>query len=208
MPKLPTIPLPEFAEETVANQQQIRDRITELAKTIAKDFKPILKGDEKIMLICVLKGSYIFTADLARALTLEGVENFVEFMCVSSYGKEAESSGEVRVLLDLRHPIRGQHVLVIEDIVDSARTMHFLRSLLLTRGPRSLKLVTLLDKPSRRVVDVKVEYVGFTIPDKFVIGYGMDYAEKYRNLPEVYALKKSVYTKVLDDHHAVTQSKL
>eukprot|EP00760_Papus_ankaliazontas_P015337 PhM_4_TR16477/c0_g1_i2/m.11204/K00760/hprT, hpt, HPRT1; hypoxanthine phosphoribosyltransferase len=205
-PKALPTNIPDFVEETIVSRAAIDKRIDELAREIAGDFKPILLPGETIMLVCILKGSYIFTADLARALSRHGVPNTVEFMCVSSYGKETVSSGEVRVLLDMRHPIMNQHVFVVEDIVDSARTMHFLRALLLTRSPKSLKLVTLLDKPVKRAAEVKIDYAGFVIPDKFVIGYGMDYAEQYRNLDAVYALKKSVYMK--ESHHAVTQSKL
>jgi len=205
-------PLPDYAEAVVCDEKQVQARINEMARQIARDYKTVMLPGEQLMLICILKGSYIFTADLSRALSQMGCENYVEFMCVSSYGKGAESSGEVRMLLDLRNPINGQHVLIVEDIVDTARTMHFLIGLLNQRNPKSLKVCTLLDKPSRRVMkDVKVQYVGFEIPDKFVIGYGMDYAERYRNIGGVYVLKKSEYDgskQALEKHQETTKNRL
>ena len=142
------------------------------------------------LLLSVLKGSVVFLADLMRTLT---VPHAIDFMAVSSYGAATESSGVVRILKDLDAPIEGKDVLIVEDIIDSGNTLAYLRGLLLARNPASLRIVTLLSKPSRREVDVPVDWVGFEIPDKFVIGYGLDYDELYRDLPYIGVLKAHVY---------------
>ena len=135
-----------------------------------------------MQLICVLKGSIFFTCELAKRIPLPVT---LDFMSVSSYGNETVSSGRVKIVKDLDEAIEGKNVIVIEDIIDSGRTLSYLMDLLKVRKPESLKLCTLLDKPDRRVTDVSVDYTGFEIPDKFVVGYGLDYAQKYRNLPYI-----------------------
>ena len=156
-------------------EEQIEQRVRELGAEISKVY-----GDEPVCLICILKGSVIFTCELAKRIT-SPVE--IEFMSVSSYGSGTSSSGVVRIVNDLGTSIEGKNVLVIEDIIDSGRTLSYLLENLKTRNPKTLRLCTLLDKPDRRVVDVNVDYVGFVIPDEFVVGYGLDYDQKYRNLP-------------------------
>ena len=159
------------------SEEQVEARVRELGAQISADY-----GDEPVCLICILKGSVFFTCELAKRIT-SPVE--IDFMSVSSYGAGTSSSGVVRIVNDLVTTIEGKNVLVIEDIIDSGRTLHYLLENLKTRNPKSLKLCTLLDKPERRVVDVKVDYVGFEIPDQFVVGYGLDYDQKYRNLPYI-----------------------
>lgn len=159
------------------SEEQVEARVKELGAQISADY-----GDESVCLICILKGSVFFTCELAKRIT-SPVE--LEFMSVSSYGAGTSSSGVVRIVNDLGSSIEGKNVLLIEDIIDSGRTLHYLLENLKTRNPKSLKLCTLLDKPERRVVDVAVDYVGFEIPDQFVVGYGLDYDQKYRNLPYV-----------------------
>ena len=156
------------------NEEVVKNRINELASMISKDYE-----GKEITLICILKGSIFFTCDLAKRLT---VPVKFDFMSVASYGSGTESSGRVKIVKDLDDPIEGKDVLVIEDIIDSGRTLSHLMKLLQVRNPNSIKLCTLLDKPDRRVVDVNVDYTGFVIPDEFVVGYGLDYDQKYRNL--------------------------
>ena len=158
-------------------EEQIEQRVRELGAEISKVY-----GDESVCLICILKGSVFFTCELAKRIT-SPVE--IEFMSVSSYGSGTSSSGVVRIVNDLGTSIEGKNVLVIEDIIDSGRTLSYLLENLKTRNPKTLRLCTLLDKPDRRVVDVNVDYVGFVIPDEFVVGYGLDYDQKYRNLPYI-----------------------
>lgn len=158
-------------------EEQIEQRVRELGAEISKVY-----GDETVCLICILKGSVFFTCELAKRIT-SPVE--IEFMSVSSYGSGTSSSGVVRIVNDLGTSIEGKNVLVIEDIIDSGRTLSYLLENLKTRNPKTLRLCTLLDKPDRRVVDVNVDYVGFVIPDEFVVGYGLDYDQKYRNLPYI-----------------------
>ncbi len=159
------------------NEEVVKNRINELASMISKDYE-----GKEITLICILKGSIFFTCDLAKRLT---VPVKFDFMSVASYGSGTESSGRVKIVKDLDDPIEGKDVLVIEDIIDSGRTLSHLMKLLQVRNPNSIKLCTLLDKPDRRVVDVNVDYTGFVIPDEFVVGYGLDYDQKYRNLPYI-----------------------
>ena len=158
-------------------EEQIEQRVRELGAEISKVY-----GDEPVCLNCILKGSVFFTCELAKRIT-SPVE--IEFMSVSSYGSGTSSSGVVRIVNDLGTSIEGKNVLVIEDIIDSGRTLSYLLENLKTRNPKTLRLCTLLDKPDRRVVDVNVDYVGFVIPDEFVVGYGLDYDQKYRNLPYI-----------------------
>jgi len=158
-------------------QEELEARIREMAAQISKDYE-----GEKLHLVCILRGSIFFTCELAKYIT---VPVTIDFMSVSSYGDGTESSGRIKIMKDLDDPIKDKNVLVVEDIIDSGRTLSHLLSFLQVREPKSLKLCTLLDKPDRRVVDVTVDYVGKEIPDLFVVGYGLDYAQKYRNLPYI-----------------------
>lgn len=158
-------------------EQDVDARIAELGKQISEDY-----AGKQVHLICILKGSVFFTCELAKRIT---VPVSLDFMSVSSYGDGTQSSGRVKIAKDLDESLEGKDVIVIEDIIDSGRTLAYLLDVLAKRNPSSLKLCTLLDKPDRRVTDVKVDYVGFEIPDEFVVGYGLDYAQKYRNLPFV-----------------------
>ncbi len=164
--------------EILLTSEQIQARITELAQQIESDHP----GGDPIHLICVLKGGFLFLSDLVRGMS-ERVT--LDFIAVSSYGKGTTSSGEVRMLKDLDAGIEGRSVVIVEDIVDTGLTLTYLQEILRARNPHSLRTACLLSKPSRRLVDVKLEYVGFEIPDKFVVGYGLDYAERYRNLPYI-----------------------
>lgn len=158
-------------------EEEVDARIRELGEKISKDYE-----GKQIHLICVLKGGVFFMCELAKRIT---VPVSMDFMCVGSYGDGTKSSGVVRIAKDLDESIEGKDVLIVEDIIDSGRTLSYLIEILKKRGPKSLRLCTLLDKPERRVKDVKVDYVGFNIPDEFVVGYGLDYAQKYRNLPYI-----------------------
>lgn len=160
-----------FSEETVDA------RIRELGEQISKDY-----AGKEIHLICVLKGGSFFMCELAKRIT---VPVYLDFMSVSSYGSETTSSGVVKIVKDLDSPLKGKDVIVIEDIVDTGHTLSYLLKMLQGREPASLRLCTLLDKPERRVAQVNVDYIGFTIPDKFIVGYGLDYDQKYRNLPYI-----------------------
>ena len=153
----------------------IQSRVTELASEIERDYP---EGEE-IHLVCVLKGGFVFMSDLVRAMSPRVT---LDFIAVSSYAKSTKSSGEVRLLKDLDSGLEGRHVIIVEDIVDTGLTLTYLQDILRARSPKSLRTVCLLSKPSRRQVDVTVDYIGFTIEDRFVVGYGLDYAEKYRNL--------------------------
>ncbi len=158
-------------------EEEVEKKIREIAEQITKDY-----AGRELKLICILKGSVFFTTELAKRI---GLPVKLDFMSVSSYGDDVTSSGRVRIVKDLDESIRGQHVLVIEDIIDSGHTLSFLLEMLKSRQPESIALCTLLDKPSRRVVDVHVDYTGFEIPDEFVVGYGLDYAQRYRALPYI-----------------------
>jgi hypoxanthine phosphoribosyltransferase len=159
----------------------IQDRVTELAGEIERDYP----DGEEIHLVCVLKGGFMFMADLIRAMS---TRVSVDFIAVSSYAKSTKSSGEVRMLKDLDSGLQGRHIVIVEDIVDTGLTLTYLQDILRARAPRRLRTACLLSKPSRRKIDVKVEYVGFTIEDRFVVGYGLDHAEQYRNLPYIAVL--------------------
>ncbi len=158
-------------------QEQLEMRIREMAAQISKDYE-----GEKLHLVCILRGSIFFTCELAKYIT---VPVTIDFMSVSSYGDGTESTGRIKIMKDLDDSIKDKNVLVVEDIIDSGRTLSHLLSVLKVRGPKSLRLCTLLDKPDRRIVPVNVDYVGMEIPDLFVVGYGLDYAQKYRNLPYI-----------------------
>lgn len=159
------------------SEERIAKRIKEIADQISKDYE-----GKSVHLVCILKGSVFFSCELAKRITIPVT---LDFMSVSSYGNETVSSGRVRIVKDLDESIQSRHVLIIEDIIDSGRTLAYLLELLGTRAPASLNICTMLDKPDRRVTDVFVKYVGFEIPDEFVVGYGLDFQQKYRNLPYV-----------------------
>jgi hypoxanthine phosphoribosyltransferase len=158
-------------------EEEVDKKIEEIGRKISEDY-----AGKEVHLICVLKGGIFFTCELAKRIT---IPVSLDFMSVSSYGNEKDSSGVVKIIKDLDEPLVGKEVIIVEDIIDSGRTLSYLIKILQERRPNSIKLCTLLDKPERRVVDVKVDYVGFNIPDKFVVGYGLDYAQKYRNLPYI-----------------------
>jgi hypoxanthine phosphoribosyltransferase len=172
--------------EVLISHQQIKERTEELGRQLTEDYR----GKDPL-LICILKGGLMFLADLMREVHLP-LE--IDFIAVSSYGDSTESSGVVRILMDLERNIQGRHVLIVEDIIDTGRTLTYIIENLRTRGPASIKVCTLLDKPTRRELEIPIDYVGFTIPDKFVIGYGLDYGEIYRNLPFVGILKPELYS--------------
>lgn len=159
------------------SEADVDARIAELGRTISGDYE-----GESVFLLCILKGGVFFTTELAKRIS---VPVSLDFMSVSSYGAQTESSGVVRIVKDLDTSIEGKNVLVVEDIIDTGRTLAYLMDNLKQRNPRSLKLCALLDKPERRVTEVAVDYRGFEIPDEFVVGYGMDYDQKYRNLPYI-----------------------
>ncbi len=172
---------PKEIEEILITEKRIERRIIELGKTISKDYK-----SKNLLLVSILKGSIIFLSDLLRNLNLSCD---IDFMSVSSYGKQAESSGIVRMIMDLKEDIYDKNVIIIEDIVDTGLTVSYLMKNLSLRKPGSLKICALLDKPSNRKIKINLDYVGFTVPNKFVVGYGLDYNGKFRNLPYVGVLK-------------------
>ncbi|HXE80186.1 MAG TPA: hypoxanthine phosphoribosyltransferase [Vicinamibacterales bacterium] len=160
----------------------LQRRVRELAAEITRDYG----RDANLHLVCVLKGAFVFMSDLVRALELPVT---LDFMAVASYGARTTSSGEVRVLMDLDTALEGRDVLIVEDIVDSGLTLNYLQEIIRARGPRSVRTVCLLNKPARRTVGVRVEYIGFDIDDHFVVGYGLDFDERYRNLPDIAVLE-------------------
>jgi hypoxanthine phosphoribosyltransferase len=170
------------------SEEQIRQRVRELGAQISADYT----AEDNLLLVGVLKGCAMFMVDLARAIELPVA---LDFIAVASYGASTEHSGVVRLLKDLDSDIAGRNLLIVEDIIDSGLTLDYLRSQLLRRNPASLRICTLLNKPDRRVAEVSVDYLGFDIPNEFVVGYGLDYAERYRNLPYVGVLKPEVYTR-------------
>ena len=172
-------------EEILLTHEQIQSRVAELGAELAADY-----ADREPVLVSVLKGSIIFLADLVRAMP---VQVSIDLMELSSYGASTQSSGQVRILKDLSGPIRGRDVVVVEDIIDTGLTLNYLLKYLHDRGPSSVRICCLLDKPARRLAEIDISYRGFTIPDRFVIGYGLDYDERYRNLPYIGVLKPSVY---------------
>ena len=159
------------------SEEEINSRIAELGEQISRDYE-----DKEIFLICILKGASFFACELAKRIT---VPVNIDFMKVSSYGGGTVSSGQVSIKMDVSESIAGKDVLIVEDIIDSGNTLNLLPKILMERGPKSIRLCALLDKPDRREVDVKMNYVGFRIPDKFVVGYGLDYDQRYRNLPYI-----------------------
>jgi hypoxanthine phosphoribosyltransferase len=177
----------------LVTEEQLREKVAELGKQIAAEYQDACPGDARasdLVLVGVLKGAVMFMTDLARAVPLP-VQ--MEFMVVSSYGSANSSSGVVRIIKDLDRDIAGRHVLIVEDIIDSGRTLSWLLRNLQARGPASLEICALLRKPAAAKIDVPVRYVGFDIPDEFVVGYGLDYAERYRDLPFIGTLDPDVY---------------
>lgn len=173
-------------QEILVDEQQIARRVAELGRQIGEDY-----AGRPLVLICILRGAVVFAADLLRAIRIPVT---IEFMAISSYGNNVQSSGVVRILKDLDGPIEGKDVLIVEDIIDSGLTLAYLLENLRSRRPNSLEVCVLLDKQVPRTVELPVRYTGFTIPDAFVVGYGLDYAEKYRNLPYVGILRPEVYS--------------
>lgn len=174
-------------ETILFDKEVLAHRIQELGEDISKDF-----AGEEVLLVGILKGASVFLSDLVRKISLPA---YIDFMVVSSYGNSAETSGVVRIIKDLDENIEGKNVIVVEDIIDTGLTLAYLNQNLLSRHPKSLKICTLLDKPTRREKEINIDYKGFEVPDEFIIGYGIDYAEKYRNLPFVGILKREVYEK-------------
>ncbi|OLL74718.1 Hypoxanthine-guanine phosphoribosyltransferase [Pseudonocardia sp. Ae168_Ps1] len=176
----------------LVTEEQVREKTEELARKVAEDYADVVQDGRNgdLLLIGVLKGAVMFMTDFARALP---VPTQLEFMAVSSYGSSTSSSGVVRILKDLDRDIAGRHVLIVEDIIDSGLTLNWLLNNLNSRGPASLDVITLLRKPDAVKVDVPVRYVGFDIPNEFVVGYGLDYAERYRDLPYIGTLDPTVY---------------
>jgi len=171
---------------TLASKETLEDTIRRLAAQISQDY-----AGKEVLLIGILKGAFIFLADLARHLT---IPHTVDFMSLSSYGATATTSGEVRIIMDLRTFIRGKHAIIVEDIIDTGHTLLYLQQLLGARQPASLRTCVLLSKPDRRKVTVPIDYLGLEIPDDWVVGYGLDYAERYRTLPYIAVLEPSVYS--------------
>ena len=168
------------------SEDEIREKVRELGGKITADYK-----NSNLMLVTVLKGAVVFLTDLMRQIDVPAE---IDFMVVSSYGSGVKSSGVVKIVKDLDVPLAGKDILIVEDILDSGLTLSYIKELLESRGPRSIRIATLLDKPSRRKVDLQADYIGFSVPDEFVIGYGLDYDEKYRNLPYIGILKPEVYS--------------
>ncbi|EOD01136.1 hypoxanthine phosphoribosyltransferase [Caldisalinibacter kiritimatiensis] len=174
-------------KQVLITEEELQNKIKELGEQITEDYK-----GKDLILICVLKGAVMFMADLAKNIDLPLT---MDFMAVSSYGSSTESSGVVKIIKDLDTSIEGKEVLIVEDIIDTGLTLSYLLENLKSRGPKSVKICTLLDKPERRKADIKYDYKGFTVPDEFVVGYGLDFDEKYRNLPYICVLKEEVYSK-------------
>lgn len=174
-------------EKVLLSAEEIQEKVKELGAQISKDYE-----GKNLMLISILKGSIVFMSDLMRAITIHCK---IDFMAVSSYGSSTKTSGVVRILKDLDIPLENYDVLIVEDILDSGMTLDYITKILNERHPKSIKICTLLDKPSRRKIDIKADYVGFLVPDEFVVGYGLDYDERYRNVPFVGVLRPEIYTK-------------
>lgn len=178
--------LEQDIQEILFSQEQLKTRVSEIARQIEADY-----AGQEIMFIGILRGSFIFLADLCRAVNLPCT---LDFMSVSSYGSGTTSSGQIQIIKDLSEDISGRHIIVVEDILDSGNTLSYLLNILEHRHPASIRLCALLDKPERRVKPVQLHYCGFSIPDAFVVGYGLDYAERYRSLPYIGVLKPEVYS--------------
>jgi len=172
-------------EEILVSREQIREMVIKLGKRISEDYK-----GEELVLVGVLKGGFVFLADLMREITIP-VD--MDLIAVSSYGASTRSSGVVRIIKDMDLNVAGKHVLIVEDLVDTGLTLSYLKDLFNTRSPKSVKICTAFDKPTRRKADIVMEYGGIIVPDKFIVGYGLDFAGKYRNLPDVCTLKREIY---------------
>lgn len=177
--------LSDDIDRILIDEETLHNRIHELGQAINEYY-----AGKDLLMVAVLKGSVLFLADLMRCIT---IPHEIDFMATSSYGTQVQSTGVVRILKDLNKPIEGRHVLIVEDIIDSGHTLAYLTRILNARNPASLQIVTLLDKPDRREVEIEVKWTGFAIPNEFVIGYGLDYNETYRNLPYIGVLKPNVY---------------
>ncbi|MGC9468686.1 MAG: hypoxanthine phosphoribosyltransferase [Anaerolineae bacterium] len=173
-------------ERVLISEDELQRRIAE----VAAEMNATYEDEDLPILVCILKGAFMFLADLTRHLTFR---HELDFMEISSYGRGMQSTGVVRILLDLASSIEGRHVVIVEDIVDTGRTLDYILRNFGTRGPASVRVATLLNKPSRREIDVPVDFVGFEIPNEFVMGYGLDFAEQYRNVPYIGVLKPTVY---------------
>lgn len=169
------------------SKEMLEGIVADLGKQISEDYK-----DRKLLMVSILKGSVVFMADLMRHITIPCE---IDFMATSSYGSSTSFSGTVRILKDLDRDIRDYDLLIVEDILDSGKTLNYLMDLLYARNPASIRICTLFDKPEKRQVDIKADYKGISVPDEFIVGYGLDYAEKYRNLPFIGVLKKEIYEK-------------
>ncbi len=174
-------------EKILISEEELRNKVAELGRQISEDYK-----DKNLMMVSVLKGSVVFMADLMRAIT---VPASIDFMSVSSYGSGVKTTGVVRIIKDLDEALTGKDILIVEDILDSGMTLSYLKEHIGAKDARSIRIATLLDKPERRRVNIVPDYKGFVVPDEFVVGYGLDYDEKYRNLPYVGILKPCVYEK-------------
>lgn len=172
--------------KVLLSENEIAQRVSEIGAQISRDY-----AGKRLVMVSVLKGSVVFMADLMRAVTVPAE---IDFMCVSSYGNGVKTSGVVRIIKDLDNDLAGMDLLLVEDILDSGMTLSYIKKLLLDRNPNSVRICTLLDKPEWRKADIVADYKGFDVPDEFVVGYGLDYAEKYRNLPYIGILKPSVYS--------------
>lgn len=172
-------------EKILLNEESLSGIVKELGAKISEDYR-----GKRLLMISILKGSVVFMADLMRAIT---IPCRIDFMAVSSYGSGVKTSGFVKIVKDLDINLEGYDLLIVEDILDSGKTLHYIREILTSRNPKSIRICTLLDKPERRQVDLAADYVGACVPDEFVVGYGLDYDEKYRNLPYVGVLKPFVY---------------
>jgi len=166
-------------------EEELHDKVAELGKQISKDY-----ADKKLLMVSILKGSCVFMTDLMRSIDIRCQ---IDFMAVSSYGSGVKTTGVVKILKDLDHPIEGYDVLIVEDILDSGKTLNYITEILQMRKPNSIRICTLFDKPSRRIAPVQATYVGFEVPDEFIVGYGLDYDEIYRNLPYIGVLKPELY---------------
>ncbi|MGM9593472.1 MAG: hypoxanthine phosphoribosyltransferase [Candidatus Onthomonas sp.] len=174
--------------EILYSEEELKRRVAVLGEQISRDYA----DKDNVVLVGILRGSYIFMADLSRSIT---IPCRIDFMAASSYGKGTSSSGQIEIKKDLSDPIQNAHVILVEDILDSGNTLDYLTKILSARNPASIRICTLLDKPERRVKPITADYYGFLVPDAFVVGYGLDYAEKYRNLPYIGILKPEVYEK-------------
>jgi hypoxanthine phosphoribosyltransferase len=177
----------EDIKNVILSQEDISDIVKDLGKKISEDYK-----GKDLLVVSILKGSVLFMADLMREIT---IPCNIDFMAVSSYGSGTVSSGEVKIIKDLDKPIEGKELLIVEDILDSGKTLSYIMSILKARNPKSIEICTLFDKPDRREAQVYAKYIGSNVPNEFIVGYGLDYNEYYRNLPFIGALKESVYSK-------------